>query len=94
MSIVDDNHNLKGNEATGEIEASRLLLGSTLLHLRIPATVPGTKPVHIHAKVPGLIQKKEGDKVSLRLDFNRTFVFAADKSAISLSSELHETCRA
>jgi len=49
VSLVADYQALRGNEALGEVETSKLFLGSILIHLRIPATIPGTKSAHIHA---------------------------------------------
>jgi len=58
-----------------QVEASRLLGRSSLIHLRA-ADATG-HPLHLHARVPGVFLPAPGQAVELALDPVQVFVFAA-----------------
>ncbi len=71
----------------GIVEATRLLLGATLVHLRVGANGDGGAGVHVHARVPGLIRRPEAGIVRVVLDRSQVFVFPAEQACAAGSDE-------
>jgi iron(III) transport system ATP-binding protein len=76
----------------GEVLATRLLPGATLVHLRIASHAHGTqeKPghtpdnagegIHLHARVPCLFPMPEGARVQVHVPMDQVYVFPAESS--------------
>ena len=62
--------------AKGRVGAARLLGRTSLIHLEVPDGRGGS--LHVHARMPGPFLPPEDTTVSIRLDGNQAFVFAAD----------------
>ena len=60
--------------AEGIVEAARLLGRTSLVHLHVDARTD-ERPVHLHARVPGVFLPAEGTAVSVTLDPRQAFVF-------------------
>jgi iron(III) transport system ATP-binding protein len=80
LSLVFDPAPEKNGVVPAEIETTRLLLGTTLVHLKIRPDGPDAVPAHVHARIPGLLLAKSSRFVGVRLNLCQTFVFA-QKSA-------------
>lgn len=65
----------EGEGMPAEVEASRLLGASTMVHLTLRG-VSGA-PLHLHARLPPGPRLMRGDRVGLALDAERAFVFSA-----------------
>lgn len=61
----------------GRVEASRLLGRTSLVHLSVPDPHRPGDSVHLHARMPGQFLPPEGTIVSIGLDRNQAFIFAA-----------------
>ena len=71
----------------GEVLATRLLPGATLVHLRVAAHTPGdptpvdaSKSIHLHARVPCIFPMPEGAGVHIHVPMNQVYVFPAESS--------------
>jgi iron(III) transport system ATP-binding protein len=64
--------------ATAEVEASRLLGTTTLVHLAVPDGAGGT--IHLHARTPPGNGLTRGQRVTLAIDSERAFVFLPEAS--------------
>jgi iron(III) transport system ATP-binding protein len=70
---------LAGPEAGGpvaEIQASRLLGATTLVHMALPGAEGGM--LHLHARIPAGRELRRGERVSVTLDAERAFVFPVE----------------
>jgi len=65
----------EGQGVTAEVEASRLLGASTMVHLTLPDG--NGAPLHLHARLPPGPRLARGSRVGLALDVERAFVFSA-----------------
>lgn len=57
-----------------EVSATRMLVGSTLIHMRLEFCGPQC-PTHIHAKIAGRIPLRDGARVMVTLDPSQVFIF-------------------
>ena len=55
---------------------SRLLGGSSLLHLSMTSEIDTSQELHLHARIPGLNFMAEGEIVHLDVDPAQVFVFS------------------
>lgn len=58
----------------GEVTASRMLVGSTLVHLRLEYCAPSC-PMHVHARISGRFPHPDGTKLCVSLDPDDVFIF-------------------
>ncbi len=63
----------QGEGTEAEVEACRLLGATTLVHLQVPDGQGGV--LHLHARLPPGIALARGQRVKLRMDAERAFVF-------------------
>lgn len=66
-------------EETGlkaRVMESRLLGGSSLLHLSMTSEIGNSQELHLHARIPGLNYMAEGEIVHLDVDPAQVFVFS------------------
>ncbi len=61
-----------------EVEASRLLGSTTLVHLAVPDGAGGV--LHLHARTPPGVTLARGQRVTVAMDPERAFVFPAEAS--------------
>jgi iron(III) transport system ATP-binding protein len=66
-----------------EVEASRLLGATTLLHMTLPSPEGGM--LHLHARIPAGGGLRRGERVSVSLDAGRAFVFPAEAPQLAAS---------
>lgn len=64
-------------ESAGKVVVSRLLGGSSLVHLRLGE---GEEEKHLHARVPGRFLPDQNEIVGIELDQSQAFVFPVEKS--------------
>jgi iron(III) transport system ATP-binding protein len=68
----------KNGVVPAEIETTRMLLGATLVHLKITPVDPGLAPAHVHARIPGLMPATQARLAGAALSLDQTFVFGSD----------------
>lgn len=59
---------------------TRLLPGTTLVHLRLAPNPVNGEPLHLHARVPGVFTAMEGSRVFLRVPAHLFYIFADDSA--------------
>ena len=75
VSLTPEPSDRTEKSVPAEIETTRLLLGSTLVHLSLTSPDPEVLDAHGHARAPGLLERSEGDDIFVSLDHSKTFVF-------------------
>ena len=78
LSLAFEPDPVKTGMVPARVETTRLLLGATLVHLKIASSDPHMAQAHVHARVPGLVTRKIGRTVGVTLDPSQTFVFSSD----------------
>lgn len=64
-------------KAKAEVLAARMLGRASLVHMCMDWA--GGEPLHLHARVPDRFLPNEGEMIDVRLDMDRTFVFANEE---------------
>ncbi len=66
------------DDPSGEVEQSRLLGRTSLVHMRVEGEGPQAgEALHLHARVPGVYLPRPGARVRLAVDPTQTFIFEA-----------------
>nr|WP_221270378.1 ABC transporter ATP-binding protein [Desulfurispira natronophila] len=73
---------------SAEVTASRMLVGSTLVHLRLEYCGPSC-PMHVHARIPGRFPHPDGSRVSVTLNPDQVFIFPMESGDLSEYTPQH-----
>ncbi len=74
LQLMADQDEAGEGQGLVEVEASRLLGRSSLIHLSVEAE-GAAAPLHLHARVPGRFLPEEGERLKVQLDRSQAFVF-------------------
>ncbi|MBM9537600.1 ABC transporter ATP-binding protein [Desulfobulbus alkaliphilus] len=76
--LIDTGPTPPESAVSATVVTTRLLPGTTLVHLRLAPDPVNGEPLHLHARVPGVFTAPEGSRVFLRVPAHLFYIFVQE----------------
>ncbi|SDB61584.1 iron(III) transport system ATP-binding protein [Desulfonatronum thiosulfatophilum] len=81
VQVFQDDPKLQCVAVAAQVQATRLLPGATLVHLRLASAQTENGDIHLHARVPCVFPMPEGAKVYVHVPADQFHIFPAHSSS-------------